>query len=232
MSVLPEKLVVVTGASAGLGQRVCQNLVAQGFRVVGLSRRGEAPEGVDARVCDVSDYASVEAALEDVSKDKSLFALINCAGIASMNLVMATPPETINRIIATNLIGTINTCRLLSKRFARNKGGRIINFSTVAVPISLKGEAIYVASKAGVEGFSRAFAREMADFDTTVNVIAPGPIDTQLIAGVPHAAIERIIERQIIPKRFTPDAVEDLVQFLLSDQSSMLSGQILNIGGA
>jgi 3-oxoacyl-[acyl-carrier protein] reductase len=215
-----------------LGEAICLKLVHEGFNVVGLSRSGGAPEGVDARSCDVADYQSVENALSDISKDKQLRGLVNTAGVASMNLLMSTPPNTVEKIIRTNLIGTINTCMFLSKRLARNKNGRIVNFSTIAVPISLKGESVYVASKAGVEGFSRSFAREMADFGGTVNVIAPGPIDTDLIAKVPSASIEKVISHQIIPKKFDKQAIVKMTEYLLSEDSEMLSGQIFNIGGA
>jgi 3-oxoacyl-[acyl-carrier protein] reductase len=226
------KTVVVTGASRGLGAGIAQALSQDGLRVVGLSRLGSrGPDGVDIRACDVGVYASVAQVLADVARDTSLFGLVNAAGIASMNLAISTPSATVQRIIQTNLVGTINCCIVLAKRFARNKNGRIINFSTIAVPLALKGESIYVASKAGVEGFSRSFAREMSDFATTVNVVAPGPIDTDLIAAVPQAAIGRIVDRQIMTRRFDKSDVVDLVRFLLSEQSRMISGQIFNVGG-
>jgi 3-oxoacyl-[acyl-carrier protein] reductase len=199
--------------------------------VIGLSRSGEAPEGAEGIACDIGDQASLKKNLSVTIKDKSLYALVNAAGIASMNLAISTPPETVERIIRTNLIGTININQLVAKRFVRNKIGRIINFSTIAVPISLKGESIYIASKAGVEGFSRSFAREMSDFNTTVNVIAPGPIPTDLIAKVPSASILKIINQQIIPKQFDREDIVDLTKFILSHDSRMLSGHIFNVGG-
>ena len=97
--------------------------------------------------------------------------------------------------------------------------------------IGLKGESVYVASKAGVEGFSRSFAREMADFNIRVNCIAPGPIDTNLIKTVSKPLIERVIKKQIIPKKFNAGDVSDLVELLLDTKSKSLSGQVLNIGG-
>ena len=199
--------------------------------MIGLSRSGRAPDNVQAIACDVGDYSNLKNAVKATLKDKTVYGLINAAGIASMNLAISTPPETVKKIIQTNLIGTINTCILFSKRFARNKCGRIINFSTIAVPISLKGESIYIASKAGVEGFSRSFAREMADFNTTVNIVSPGPIATDLISNVPEKSIERIINHQILPTQFAKTDISTLVEYLLSKQSSMLSGQIFNVGG-
>ena len=114
----------------------------------------------------------------------------------------------------------------------RHKSGSIINFSTIAVALGLKGESIYVASKAGVEGFTRAFAREMADFNVNVNCIAPGPIDTALLKGITSAQISKIVSQQIFQKQFTPDAVCDLVEMLLDSRSKALSGQVLHVGGA
>ncbi|WP_409433223.1 SDR family NAD(P)-dependent oxidoreductase [Litorimonas sp. RW-G-Af-16] len=227
-----DKTILVTGSSRGLGASICSALQADGYHVIGASRSGKAPDGIEAIACDIGEYQSVKDNLKSVGKMKSLYGLVNAAGIASMNLAISTPPETIERIIRTNLIGTINVNAFLAKRFVRNKGGRIINFSTIAVPISLKGESIYIASKAGVEGFSKSFAREMADFNTTVNVIAPGPIETDLIAKVPAASIQRIIDQQIIPKQFTKDDIVDLTRMLLSESSHMLSGQVFNVGGA
>jgi len=225
--------IVVTGASRGLGSAIATSLAEDPEHAVfAVSRSGLAPPGCTGIACDVGDHASVRAAFASLQKDGNLYALINAAGVASMNLAMATPPETIERIIRTNLIGTINCCIGLSKRFGRNRAGRIVNFSTIAVPLSLKGEAVYVASKAGVEGFSKTFAREMADFGVNVNVIAPGPIDTDLIAGVPASSIDKIVKAQIIPRKFEKDAVVKLVHFLLGEQSDMLSGQVLNVGGA
>ncbi len=227
----PKQTIIVTGSSRGLGEHICSSLSQRGYNVIGLSRSGRAPDQVQAIACDVGDYSDLKKALKQPLKDKTVYGLINAAGIASMNLAISTPPKTVEKIIRTNLIGTINTCILFSKRFARNKCGRIINFSTIAVPISLKGESIYIASKAGVEGFSRSFAREMADFNTTVNIISPGPIETDLISNVPVKSIEQIINNQILPSQFTKEDISILTEYLLSEQSSMLSGQVFNVGG-
>jgi 3-oxoacyl-[acyl-carrier protein] reductase len=158
--------------------------------------------------------------------------LVNAAGIASMNLALMTPPDVSQRIIATNLLGTIYCCQCFAPLLIRRKQGAIINFSTIAVALGLKGESIYAASKAGVEGFSRAFAREVADFNITVNCIAPGPIATDLLKGVTAEQIATIVSQQIIGRQFAPDAVCDLVELLLDRRSGALSGQVLHVGGA
>ena len=113
----------------------------------------------------------------------------------------------------------------------RQKHGSFINFSTIAVPLALKGESVYAASKAGVESFSRTFAREMADFNVRVNCIAPGPIRTDLLRGITDAQIEKITSLQVIPKQFQKSDVCDLVELLLDEKAASLSGQVLNVGG-
>ena len=157
--------------------------------------------------------------------------LVNAAGIASMNLAVTTPPSMTQKLIQTNLVGTIQCCQLFAPLMIRRKSGSIVNFSTIAVALGLKGESIYAASKAGVEGFSRAFAREMADFDIRVNCLAPGPIKTDLLKGVSDEQINAIVSNQIMPKVFQPEDVCSLCSFLLGPQSVSLSGQVLHVGG-
>ena len=113
----------------------------------------------------------------------------------------------------------------------RQNYGSFINFSTIAVALALKGESIYAASKAGVEAFSRSFAREMADFNVRVNCIAPGPIKTDLLRGITESQIKKITSQQIMTKQFKKSDVCDLVELLIDNKASSLSGQVLNIGG-
>jgi 3-oxoacyl-[acyl-carrier protein] reductase len=225
-------VIVVTGASRGLGRAICDRLTKSGQDVFGLAR---SPKDLPfpSLACDVANHEDVKRAAQEIKKfGKPIQGLVNAAGIASMNLAVTTPPETAKQIVETNLLGTIYCCQLLSPLLIRNKRGAIVNFSTIAVALGLKGESIYVASKAGVEGFSRAFAREMSDFNITVNCIAPGPIPTDLIRGVSDSQISKIVTQQIIPKQFSPDDVCNLVELLFDIKSSSLSGEVLHVGGA
>lgn len=225
-------MIIVTGASRGLGRSVAERLISSGREVLSLSRTSEGVPG-DSVTCDVSDYEAVKTVAQSLRKEKrEIEGLVNAAGIASMNLAVTTPPSMTQKLIQTNLAGTIHCCQLFAPLMIRKKAGSIINFSTIAVTLGLKGESIYAASKAGVEGFSRAFAREMADFDIRVNCIAPGPIKTDLLKGVSDEQIDAIVAQQILPKLFLPDDVADLCEFLLGPQSQSLSGQVLKVGGA
>lgn len=225
-------MIVVTGASQGLGKAICDRLLQKGVSVLGIARNVAELE-FPSIACDVSSYEQVRATSQKLKRDGSrILGLINAAGIASMNLAVTTPPSVTTKIIHTNLLGTIYCCQNFAPLMLRNKTGSIINFSTIAVALGLKGESIYAASKAGVEGFTRSFAREMADFNVKVNCIAPGPIKTNLLHGISSTQIQKIISQQIIPKQFNPDAVSDLVELLLDDRSAALSGQILHVGGA
>lgn len=225
-------MILVTGASRGLGAAICERLVAQGRDVIGLARNG-GDRGYPIRICDVTSYDSWRQLAKDLrSEQVEVEALINAAGVASMNLAVTTPEHVTRRVIETNLLGTIFGCQAIAPLMIRRKSGTIVNFSTIAVQLGLKGESVYVASKAGVEGFSRSFAREMADFGITVNCVAPGPIRTDLLRGVSDAQIGAIVEQQIFRKVFGPEAVCDTVDMLLSPASRAVTGQVIHIGGA
>lgn len=225
-------MIIVTGASRGLGAAICERLISEGYDIYGLARDVSLLQ-FDGQGCDVSSYDQVKSVAQTLKKNKVVVTgVVNAAGIATMNLAITTPPNVTKKIIQTNLVGTIYCCQLFAPLMLRNKRGSIINFSTIAVALGLKGESVYVASKAGVEGFSRSFAREVADFNVRVNCIAPGPINTDLLQGVTSTQIDRIVSQQIIPKQFVPSDVCDLVEMLLSEKSRSLSGQVLNVGGA
>jgi 3-oxoacyl-[acyl-carrier protein] reductase len=224
-------VILVTGASRGIGNAICKRLLAAGKQVRGIARN---TDGLDfpAFACDVSDPEQVKRIAVAIRREQvPVEAVVNVAGIASMNLALTTPSGVSRDIVATNLLGTIYCCQSFAPLLIRNGSGAIVNFSTIAVALGLKGESIYAASKAGVEGFTRAFAREMADFGITVNCIAPGPIDTDLLRGVSREQIARIVAQQILPTQFSADAVCDLVEWLLDAKARSISGQVLHVGG-
>lgn len=224
-------MIIVSGASRGIGRGIYNHLKKQNKEVIGISKTINSDTNIYN--CDISNYSELQNLVSKIKKNNTkIYAYINAAGIASMNLALATPELVTRDIININLLGTIFSNQLFSPLIIRNKaGGRIINFSTLAVKLSLKGEAVYIASKAGVEAYSKSLARELSGFNITVNCIAPGPIKTDLLRGVSEKQIDKIIQQQIIPKVCDVDDIVNQVDLLLSEKANKISGQVINVGG-
>lgn len=225
-------MMLITGASRGLGRALAEHFSAAGHDVLGISRSAFRAD-FESREADVSDAQALKRLSgELLSEGRQVSVLINAAGVASMNLALMTPSTSAERIIRTNLLGTIFACQQIAPHMVRQRRGAIINFSTIAVSLALEGESVYGASKAGVESFSRTLARELSNFGITVNCVAPGPIATELIRGVSPSKIQTIIERQIQRRQFTPADVCELVDLLISEKARGLTGQVFHLGGA
>ena len=226
------KKIIVTGCSSGIGFYLAENLNKSGYQVIGLARN-EPKEKYNFifEKCDVRNLNSVKSFFSKVKKDTDVYGLLNVAGVATMNLLVTTPEETISNIISTNLTGTIYCTKEIIPCFVKSKTGRIINFSSFAVKIGLQGESVYVASKAGVEGFTRSIARELAPFNVTVNCISPGPIKTKLTNKVPSSYIDKVIQQQIINKQSTKEDIFKSVKLILNPESDKITGENFVIGG-
>ena len=228
------KTIVITGTRKGIGQALAQHYVSEGWRVAGCSRGEASIKHVNYRhfELDVSDENAVVAMARTLHSDYGqVEALLNNAGIASMNHALLTPASTVNRILQTNVLGTFLFCREIAKLMRRTKTGRIVNFTTVAHPLNLEGEAIYAASKAAVESLTRILARELAELRITVNAIGPTPIETDLIRGVPQAKMDALLARQAIQRLGEVRDVINAVDFYLREESNFITGQVLYLGG-
>ena len=211
--------IIITGASRGIGKYLYKELSVLN-RVIGFSSKD----------VDLSDSREVNILLESLrEKNYEPDVLINCAGVASMNHSLLTPSHVTQRIFDINVVGTFNLTKEIAKMM--NEGGRIINFSSVAAPLNLEGEAIYAASKAAVEKFTKVLAKELAFKEITVNCIGPCPIKTDLIKNVPLHKIKRILAQQAIKKFGTLNDVLNLVHFFIDKRSNMITGQTIYLGG-
>ena len=228
------KTIVITGTRKGIGKEMAEHYLAEGWQVVGCSR-GEGSIEHDHYqhfALDVSDEDAVIAMARTIKVSHGkVNALLNNAGIASMNHALLTPASTVNHILQTNVVGTFLFCREVSKLMRRTNNGRIINFTTVAHPLNLEGEAIYAASKAAVESLTRILARELAELKITVNAIGPTPIETDLIRGVPQEKMDALLARQALSRMGEVRDVINAVDFYLREESDFITGQVLYLGG-
>lgn len=227
-------ITLITGTRKGIGKFLAEHYVAQGHHVIGCSR-GEIDWTLDGYVhyvADVADEKAVQAIFADLRQTYGrLDHLINNAGIASMNHSLLTPVATVHKLLDTNVVGTFLFCREAAKLMKKNKYGRIVNFTTIAVPLKLAGEAIYVASKAAVLSLTEVLARELAEFGITVNSVGPVPIETDLIRSVPKEKIDQLLARQAIHRLGTCEDVANVIDFYLKKESGLVTGQNLFLGG-
>ena len=211
---------LITGTSRGIGKYLASQYLARGHTVYGISRTSPDLQG---------DYTHIFEDLTDFDKiriPKGIDVLINNAGRASMNHALLTPTETIRQIMDLNYTATFVMCREAAKR----KVKRIINFSTIAVPLNLEGEAAYASSKAAVEQLTKILAREFAEFGITVNAVGPSLIKTALTDRVPKKKLQAIINRQAKKRWADMGDVFQVVDFFIN-ASDMVTGQTIYLGG-
>jgi 3-oxoacyl-[acyl-carrier protein] reductase len=225
---------IITGSRKGIGRFLAEHYLKQGFHVAGCSRE---PTDLQAdnylhQCLDVRDEKAVCEFLAAVrSRWGALGVLINNAGIAAMNHALLTPLHTVRQVLEINVLGTFLFCREAAKSLRSTPHARIVNFSTVAVPLNLAGEAAYAASKAAVETLTRVLARELAPLKITCNAVGPTPVATDLIRGVASQQIERLVAGQPIPRMGQPDDVANVVDFFLRPESDFITGQVIYLGG-
>jgi len=228
------RVLLITGTSRGIGLGLAQHYLKEGNIICGCSRAASSIE--DPRYThfelDVSDEKAVVAMVRSVARSHGrIDVLINNAGIASMNHALLSTAATAKSIFATNFQGTFLFCREAAKVMVRNKGGRIVNFATVATPLHLEGESLYAASKAAVESFTKVLARELGPTGVTVNAIGPTPVPTDLVKSVPKAKMDALLARQAISRFGSIGDIINVIDFFASPRSAFVTGQIVYLGG-
>lgn len=228
------RIIIITGTRKGIGYYLANKYLQEGDIVYGCSRRecDIVHENYSHSRLDVSNEMEVKSFVRNIYKmHKFIDILINNAGIASMNHFLLTPYDTAKKVFNTNFMGTFLMCREVAKYMMKNKSGRIVNYSTVAVPLNLDGELVYSSSKAGVEQLTRVLAREIGQNGITVNAVGPTPIDTDLIKNVPENKIRDLISHQSIKRLGEYSDVKNVIDFFISPSSDFVTGQIIYLGG-
>ncbi|NQU61761.1 MAG: SDR family oxidoreductase [Rhodospirillales bacterium] len=224
------KLVIVSGASRGIGFALAERL-SNTYDVVGFARQ-EPKEPCNFQFVsgvDVTDKTAVKEFARKIDT-ANLWGVVACAGIASMNHFLSMPDATRDKIVDVNFHGVANVVEVLGKGLIKNKGGRIIVLSTIAVPLLLEGEAVYAASKSAAETYVKIIANELGEWGVTANLIRPGPTDTDLLAGLTDEQVDAIISKQTLKRKTTFDDLEGICRFFLSDEAALLTGQTLTLG--
>ncbi len=241
---LDGKVALVTGGSRGIGRAIAIRLAQEGARVaVNYAGNQTAAEEVKAIIeeqggtamlvqADVSDSAAATEMVTRVHEELGgLDILVNNAGITRDTLLVRMKDEDFDAVIGTNLKGIYACTKAAAKFMTKQRSGRIVNLSSVVGEIGNVGQTNYAAAKAGVIGFSKAAAKEFAARGITVNVVAPGFIDTDMTAVLKDNIREKLVEGIPLGTLGKPEHVADAVLFLVSDAASYITGQTLNVDG-
>ena len=238
---LSNKIVIVTGASRGIGKTIAENLVLYGAKVAIVSRDlkqlNKVKNDINSEniICfsgDVTNYNQFKNIVEQVYKKwNKINILINNAGITRDKILLRLSEEDWDEVINTNLKGYYITSKVVSKYMLKNKSGKIINISSVIGQIGNSGQSNYAASKAGVEGMTRSLAVELGSRNININCIAPGYIETDMTKNLNNDIINKMKQNIPLNKLGLSQDIANLACYLCSDLSSYITGQVINVDG-
>lgn len=236
-----EKIAVVTGGSRGIGRAIAVELAANGYRIVityktndkaaaeTLKLIREAGGSGEAVRFDVGNAAEAEGAIDDLlGRLERIDVLVNNAGVTADGLFLMMPRRDWNAVIDTTLHGFYNMTKPVLRKMLRRKSGSIVSLSSVSALVGNRGQANYAAAKAGLIAASRVLSAEVARLGIRVNVVAPGPVDTEMIRDAPVENIKQMIPMGRIGR---PEEVAKVVRFLCSDDASYITGQVISVNG-
>ncbi|MBB1061121.1 3-oxoacyl-ACP reductase FabG [Marilutibacter spongiae] len=238
---LSGEIALVTGASRGIGAAIADELAAQGATVIGTATSesgaaaiGErlAAHGGQGRVVDVADPAAIDALIEGIAKEVGAISiLVNNAGITRDNLLMRMKDDDWQSILDTNLTSVYRTSKAVMRAMMKARKGRIINIASVVGVTGNAGQANYAAAKAGIIAFSKSLAKEIGSRGVTVNVVAPGFIDTDMTRSLPEDAKNAMLAQIALGQFGQPADIARAVAFLAGPSASYITGETLHVNG-
>jgi 3-oxoacyl-[acyl-carrier protein] reductase len=238
--VLSGELALVTGASRGIGAAIAATLAAAGATVIGTATSQGGADGISASlgdkgrgaVLDISDEESVQAAFKDIQDNEGApTILVNNAGITRDNLLMRMKAAEWDDVISTNLTGTFRVCKGCLRGMMKAKKGRIVNIGSVIGVTGNAGQANYAAAKAGLIGFSKSLAKEIGSRNITVNVVAPGFIDTDMTRILPEDQKTAMLGQIPLSRLGEGEDIANAVLYLASPAGSYVTGETLHVNG-
>lgn len=237
---LKGEVALVTGASRGIGRAIALRLAHDGARVVGTATSAAGAEGISAalkdlggegRVLDVRDGAACEAIVEDVGQTGAISILVNNAGVTRDTLMLRMKDSDWSEVLETDLGSVFRLSKAVLRGMMKARKGRIISIGSVVGAMGNPGQANYCAAKAGLVGFSKSLAREIGSRGITVNVIAPGFIETDMTRALGEEVRKALLERVPLERLGQPEDIAAAVAFLASREGGYITGETLNVNG-
>ncbi len=231
------KKILITGASRGIGKDIALNSKEKGYKVLGTSTTNEGvsslkENGIHGLQLDLNDKKSVESFNGLLTQEHSdITVLVNNAGITRDNIVLRMSEEEWTDVLNVNLNGAFKVTKTVLKFMLKKRWGRILNITSTSASTGNRGQANYAAAKAGIEAFSKSVAKEVGSRGITVNAIAPGYIQTDMTEVISENVKEEILSQIPLSRFGKPEEISQLVDFLISDEASYITGQTIHING-
>lgn len=238
---MSRKIILVTGASRGIGRAIAERFAEEGHFVIGTATSEKGAEAIEeylgesggiGRVLDVCDDEAIDKLFEEIdSVYGSVNVLVNNAGITKDGLLMRMKDDDWSKVMDTNLTSIYRMSRRAVRGMMKARSGRIINITSVVGQMGNAGQTNYAASKAGVEGFTRALAREIGSRGVTVNCVAPGFVETDMTEELDERLINSMLDAVPLGRMAQPQEIAAAVSFLASDGASYITGEVLAVNG-
>ncbi|WP_431963529.1 3-oxoacyl-[acyl-carrier-protein] reductase [Actinacidiphila sp. bgisy160] len=224
--------VLVTGGNRGIGLAIARAFADAGDKVAVTYRSGEPPEGFFAVKCDITDGEQVEQAFKEIEAQQgAVEVLVANAGVTRDQLLLRMSDDDFTTVLDTNLTGTFRVVKAASRKMLRARKGRIVLISSVVGLLGSAGQANYAASKAGLVGFARSLARELGSRNITVNVVAPGFVDTDMTRVLTDEQRKNIVGQVPLARYAQPEEIASSVRFLASDEAAYITGAVIPVDG-